>query len=103
MTVGSPATIPTSRAIAAAVRPWSPVTTMMRMPARLQRATASATSGRGGSERAASPMKRQMRLDQLALAVLDLGDLALSEAEHPQPCAGVALERGPHLRLGRGR
>ena len=31
-TVGSPLTIPTSRAIAVAVRPWSPVTTMIRMP-----------------------------------------------------------------------
>ena len=54
-TVGSPLAIPMRRAIAAAVRPWSPVTTMIRMPAWWQRVTASATSGRGGSSIATSP------------------------------------------------
>ena len=50
-----PPTIPASRATAAAVSPWSPVMTMIRMPARRQRATASGTSARGGSCSAARP------------------------------------------------
>ena len=48
-------TRPIWRAIATAVRGWSPVTITTRMPALRQRATASATSSRGGSSRATSP------------------------------------------------
>ena len=96
-TVGSPSTIPTSRAIAAAVSPWSPVTTMIRMPACLQRATASATSARGGSASAASPTKVRCDSTRSPLAVFDLGDLALREAEHPQPATRVALKCVAHV------
>ena len=41
--------MPTWWAIARAVSPWSPATTISRMPAVWHRATASRTSGRGGS------------------------------------------------------
>ena len=53
--------MPTCAAIAAAVRGWSPVITMIRMPALWQRATASATSARGGSRIVTSPRKHSSR------------------------------------------
>ncbi len=49
-------TIPRSRAIALAVIGWSPVIITTRMPAVLQVATASFTSGRGGSIMPTNPM-----------------------------------------------
>ena len=47
--------MPSSAAITAAVRGWSPVIISGRMPARLARATASFASGRGGSIMPISP------------------------------------------------
>ena len=75
--------MPTWRATSAAVSPWSPVTTMIRMPAAWQRATASATSGRGGSTG-----------DEAEEAELALGVLAL---------AGTSAVRQAPAREGRGR
>ncbi len=48
-------TRPTCRATASAVRGWSPVTMMTRMPASRHRWMASGTSGRMGSSRPTSP------------------------------------------------
>ena len=62
-TVGFAPAMPTRRAIAAAVRPWSPVTTMIRMPGlRGSARRRPATSGRGGSSIATSPRKQQVAL-----------------------------------------
>src|SRR5665647_684383 len=53
--------IPTDSAMPRAVRPWSPVTTISRMPAEWQRATAPATSARGGSSIATTPSSVRSR------------------------------------------
>ena len=47
--------MPTRRAMASAVAPWSPVIITGRMPARLHWATAAFTPGRGGSSMAMRP------------------------------------------------
>ena len=63
------AAMPTRRAISAAVRPWSPVTTMEPDAGACGScATASATSGRGGSNMATTPEQRQVPLGLLAPA-----------------------------------
>ena len=82
--------MPTRRAIAAAVRPWSPVTTMMRMPASWHAATASATSARGGSNIATSPRKQRSALGLLADARVRRRrrlEPALGDGEHAQALA----------------
>ena len=58
--------IPTARATSSAVSPWSPVITMMRIPARWQLATAAATSGRGGSSSATRPRSSRSRSTRVA-------------------------------------
>ena len=89
--VGSSRAMPTCRAIAAAVRPWSPVTTMIRIPAAWHAATASATSGRGGSSIATSPRKQRSR--SACSRSSGTGALrvepALRDAEHAQALVGV--------------
>ena len=65
--------------------PWSPVMTMMRMPARWQRATASATSGRGGSSSATRPRNVSADSARSRSSGSRLGSgAAVGEAEHAQ-------------------
>ncbi len=52
--------MPSSRAIASAVRGWSPVTMTTRIPASAQRLTASAAPSRSGSTRPTSPRNSRL-------------------------------------------
>ena len=97
--VGCSPAMPTRRAIAAAVRPLSPVMTMMRMPARRQAATASATSGRGGSSIATSPRKHSSRSASSRISGSGSGAAraALGDGEHAQPLPRVARRRNREI------
>ena len=96
--------MPTWRAIAAAVRPWSPVTTMIRMPASWQRrpprpppAAAGRPSrpARGSRARARRPRALGQRRRR--------GEPALRDAEHAQALAGVASTSALDLARARRR
>ena len=99
----SPSTIPTSRAIASAVSPWSPVMTMMRIPARWQRATASATSARGGSASAASPTNVRCDSTRSRSPSSTSGDRRSAKPSTRRPRPRIALERRRDRRAGRRR
>lgn len=88
--------IPTLRAMARAVAGWSPVTITTRTPAFKTLATASGTSGRGGSSRRTKPKKRSPS--------------SLSPPRKPGPGRESPWRRGPRppqkprlLLLGQGQ
>ena len=96
----SPLPMPICRAIAAAVIAWSPVTTMIRMPAAWQRSTASATSGRGGSSIATSPRKVSPRsASSRSSGAGAVVEPAPGDAEDPQALARRRRQPGVRQRL----
>ena len=72
---------------------------MMRMPAAWQRATASATSGRGGSKSATSPSRQSSRSasSRRVGRLGPVGQAPAGDGEHAQALRGVALEDRQHL------
>jgi hypothetical protein len=93
MTVAFSPAMPTRWAIAAAVRPLSPVMTMMRMPASWQAATAAVTSARGRVGHRDQAEEAEASFCFLAVLRYGLGRLepALGDGVDAQPLPGVVV------------
>lgn len=97
VTVAAPGVaMPSSLAIAAAVRGWSPVIIFTLMPACRARRTDSATSARGGSIHADDPKPDQLLLDRLVEGLVAGGarQVAVGDADGSEGLAGELLDAG---------
>src|SRR5215207_6796877 len=90
--------MPSSAAMRAAVRGWSPVIITTRMPAACASAMAVRASGRGGSMNPDDAGENEVALDLLArLAVRRPGQRTVGHAERAEGVAGEPVDRGQHL------